>query len=212
MTALKRWLLWSLITFGLIVVFMRLTALRWWTVPADDPYLDASVTPSLRGGDLVLLWRLTPPPLGALVVCPEPKHPERVVIARMFGEDRNRVKVEGTHVFVNERVQPKERDCTDDHFKVTPPGGGEVEQSCSIEVASGVGHERGDIDNAADLPVYETELKIGEVALVSDNRRYPYDSRDFGPVPRDTCKETVFFRLFGAGGFFDASRRFQYVR
>jgi hypothetical protein len=50
------------------------------------------------------------------------------------------------------------------------------------------------------------------VALVSDNRRFPYDSRDYGPVERATCTDTVFFRLIGPGGFFDASRRFQYVR
>jgi len=47
---------------------------------------------------------------------------------------------------------------------------------------------------------------------VSDNRQYPYDSRDFGPVSRETCTEKVFFRLVGAGGFYDSETRNQYIR
>jgi signal peptidase I len=213
MNAFRRWLMWSLISLGAIVGILRATAIRWWKIPAGDPYLDASIAPSLRGGDWVLLWRMTEPTLGALTVCPEPQHPDRVVIGRMFGDERNTVKVDGSHVFVNEKAQATETRCTDDRFKVTPPGGGpEVEQSCSMEVASGLTHMRGDAEATADLAAFEVELKTGQVALVSDNRRFPYDSRDYGAVDRSTCTETIFFRLVGSGGFFDASRRFQYVR
>ena len=213
MRVLGRWLLWALIACGVTVGMLRATALRWWRVPNDDPYLDASITPSLRGGDLILLWRLTPPALGGLALCPEPKHAERMVIGRLMGEERNALRIEGTRVFVNDKVQPTEGTCADDHFKVRPPGGGaEVEQRCSMEVASGLLHQRGEAEATAELPNVELELKTGEVALVSDNRRYPYDSRDYGVVDRATCTETVFFRLVGADGFFDASRRFQYVR
>jgi signal peptidase I len=213
MGALRRWLLWTLISTGVICVFLRVTAIRWWKVPEGDPYLEASIAPSLAAGDWVLLWRMTPPALGALVLCPEPKHPERFVVGRMLGEERNRVKVDGTRVYVNEKLQPSEGNCADDHFKVTPPAGGaEVEVRCSMEVASGIIHPRGEAEATAELPLYEVELHSGEVALVSDNRRYPYDSRDYGPVERTTCTDTVFFRIIGPGGFFDASRRFQYVR
>jgi signal peptidase I len=205
--------MWSLISLGVITIFLRLSAIRWWRIPADDPYLDASITPSLRGGDLVLLWRMTPPSLGSLALCPEPKHPERVVIGRMMGEERNTVKIDGSRVLINERQQSTEGSCADEHFKVTPPtGGAEVEQHCSMEVVSGLTHMRGDAEATAELAAYEVELGTGQVALVSDNRRYPYDSRDYGVVDRSTCTETVFFRLVGAEGFFDASRRFQYVR
>ncbi|HEX5099017.1 MAG TPA: S26 family signal peptidase [Polyangiaceae bacterium] len=213
MSALRRWLMWSLISLGVITIFLRLSAIRWWRIPADDPYLDASITPSLRGGDLVLLWRMTPPSLGSLALCPEPKHPERVVIGRMMGEERNTVKIDGSRVLINERQQSTEGSCADEHFKVTPPtGGAEVEQHCSMEVVSGLTHMRGDAEATAELAAYEVELHTGQVALVSDNRRFPYDSRDYGVVERSTCTETVFFRLVGAEGFFDASRRFQYVR
>jgi hypothetical protein len=213
MRALGRWLVWSFLAFAAIVGFLRATAIRWWRVPADDPYLDASLAPSLRGGDLVLLWRLTPPVLGALTLCPEPKHSDRVVIGRMLGEDRNTVRIEGTHVYVNDKVLSAEGTCADDHFKVVPPqGASEVEQRCTMEVASGVAHPRGEAEATAELPNVELSLQSGEVALVSDNRRFPYDSRDYGPVERASCTDTVFFLLVSAGGFFDASRRFQYVR
>lgn len=213
MRALGRWLLWSFIGLCALFGVLRATAIRAWRVPTGDPYLEASIAPSLRGGDLILLWRFTPPAYGALVLCPEPKHPERAVIGRMIGEERNTVRIEGTHVFVNERQLSSEGACADDHFKVTPPQGGpEVEQRCSLEVANGIIHPRGEAEATADLAKAELELKAGEVALVSDNRRYPYDSRDYGPVDRSTCRETVFFRLVGREGFFDVSRRFQYIR
>jgi signal peptidase I len=213
MRAFGRWALWSLISLGVIIVILRLTAIRWWRVPSNDPYLEASVEPSLHGGDLVLLWRLTPPSLGSLALCPEPKHPERFVVGRLIGEERDTVRVEGTHVFVNDKVLASEGNCADPRFKVTPPqGGSELELGCSMEVASGLAHPRAEADSTADIPAFEVELKTGLVALVSDNRRFPYDSRDYGAVERSTCTDTIFFRLFGAGGFFDASRRFQYVR
>lgn len=213
MRALGRWLLWTLISFGVLAGILRATAIRWWRVPSDDPYLDASIAPSVRGGDLVLLWRLSEPSVGSLVLCPEPKHPERVAIGRMVGEENNHVRVEGSRIFVNEKAFPTEGSCSDDHFTVKPPQGGPpVEERCSVEVASGLTHLRGEAEATADVAPLELDLKAGQVALISDNRRYPYDSRDFGPVDRSTCKETVFFRVVGPGGFFDSSRRFQYIR
>jgi signal peptidase I len=213
MRVLGRWLMWSVIALGVFLGLLRATAIRWWRIPSNDPYLEASVEPSLHGGDWILLWRLTPPVLGALAICPEPKHPERVIIGRLMGEEHDTVRVEGTHVFVNEHVLSKEGACADQRFKVKPPqGGSELELQCSLEVASGLAHPRAEAESTADIPAFELELKPGQVAVISDNRRFPYDSRDYGPVERATCTDTVFFRLFGAGGFFDASRRFQYVR
>jgi hypothetical protein len=52
----------------------------------------------------------------------------------------------------------------------------------------------------------------GLVYLVSDNRQFPYDSRDFGLVERATCKEMVFFRLLSAEGWKDVAHRFSLIR
>lgn len=213
MRVLGRWALWSLLALAVLIGILRATAIRWWQVPSDDPYLEASVAPTLRGGDWVLLWRLTAPALGTLALCPEPKHPERMTVGRLIGERRDRVVVEGSKLTVNERLAPLEGDCIENLFTVVPPqGGAEVELGCSLEVAAGVIHQRGNAPAIAEVPKLEVELGDGEVALVSDNRRFPYDSRDFGNVVRETCQETVFFRLVGAKGFFDTKTRFTYIR
>jgi hypothetical protein len=213
MRSLGRWALWVLISCVVVVLVARATAIRWWRVPEGDPYLEASIAPTLRGGDLVLLWRLTPPALGALVICPEPKHPERLTIGRLVGEERDRVLVEASRVVVDGRAFPTEGDCADSRFKVAAPqNGSEMELHCEIEAAHGTLHERGDAEATADVNKLELTIGEGEAALVSDNRRFPYDSRDYGAVVRETCTETIFFRLVGAKGFFDAATRFKYIR
>lgn len=213
MRVVGRWALWALISVVVVIAVFRAIAVRWWRVPKDDPYLEASIAPTLRGGDLVLLWRLTPPGLGSLVLCPEPKHPERMTIGRMIGEERQNVVVESSRILVNERAFGTEGDCANSRFKVaSPQNGSELEQTCTIEAANGVLHQRGNAESTADVNKLDLTIGEGQVALVSDNRRFPYDSRDYGPVVRETCTETVFFRLVGAKGFFDSATRFQYIR
>jgi signal peptidase I len=213
MRAVGRWALWALVSMLVFTAILRATSIRWWRVPDDDPYLEASIAPTLRGGDLVLLWRLTPPTTGSLVVCPEPKHPERMAIGRMVGDGEQTVVVDGSRLTVNERPAATEGSCADSRFKVTAPhNAAEMELSCSMEVVNGLAHERGNADANAEVSRLELRLDEGEVALVSDNRRFPYDSRDYGPALRETCTETIFFRLFGAAGFFDSATRFRYIR
>jgi signal peptidase I len=55
-------------------------------------------------------------------------------------------------------------------------------------------------------------VKPGQFFLVSDNRQFPLDSRDFGPVDASTCTETIVFRLWGPGGYFNPNRRFDLIR
>ena len=143
MRVFGRWALWTVLALAVLIGILRATAIRWWRVPSDDPYLEASVAPTLRGGDWVLLWRFTPPALGTLALCPEPKHPERMTVGRLMGERRDRVVVEGSKLTVNERLAPLEGDCIENVFTVVPPqGGAEVEPGCSLEVASAVSPAR----------------------------------------------------------------------
>ena len=58
----------------------------------------------------------------------------------------------------------------------------------------------------------ETVVPDEHVYLISDNRGFAYDSRDYGPVPAANCREIIFFRLWGADGFSDVERRFTYIR
>ena len=212
MRALGRFLLWSLVGLVVVIGGLRLTVLRWWRVPDDDPYLEASIAPALKGGDWVLLWRLGPPPLGSLVMCPEPKHPERVVIGRLVGEPGETVKVDSSRLLVKDKAMPREGACANARFSVASPHDGSLhEQHCTTEVIKGLVHEKGEVDPTEALPVYEAEVGADEALLISDNRLFPYDSRDYGPVSREDCPESVFFRLIGKEGFL-GERRFTYIR
>jgi signal peptidase I len=205
---------WVALVIGVVIGLARATAIRWWRVPSDDPYLSASTSPSVRAGDLILLWRLTRPGFGDLVLCPEPKQPGRVVIGRLVGESRDDLEVNGADIVINRKRQTVESICAPRTFSEHDPGTGiEVEQYCSVEDLGGGAHQRGEVLAQGIRPSdVKTTVPEGQVWLVSDNRQYPYDSREFGPVPRETCTETVFFRLVGAGGFFDAKARNQYIR
>src|SRR5258705_10519042 len=82
---------WVLMLVGVLVGAARLVAIRWWQVPADDPILDASIAPTLRGGDWVLLWRVSPPKFGVLTICPDPSDEASIVIRLHVGEADDQV-------------------------------------------------------------------------------------------------------------------------
>ncbi len=214
MRTLLRFALWTAIVAALLIGGLRAVAIRWWRVPTNDPWLEASIEPSLRGGDLIVLWRLTPPRFGDLVMCPEPKAPERVVIGRVMGEARDKVEIDGSGVSVNGHRFITETACSERTVSVKHPSKGElVEQDCHLEKVGGGLHPRAEVSGHRLQPAPVTaNVPDGRVFLVSDNRLFPFDSRDFGPVERSTCKESVVFRLVGRDGFFDVARRFTYIR
>jgi signal peptidase I len=212
MSKLLRYLAWTLLIAGGLIGIARLTVIRWWRVPVGDPYLEASLAPSLRGGDWLILWRGTAPSEGSLVLCPEPKAAGRYTIGRILGEKGDHVKLTNGGVFVNERRFETESGC--DSFTVRDPGTGqETKQSCQREVVGSQTHLRGEPLPTLPKPSdAEVDVPGGQVYLVSDNRQFPWDSRDFGPVERSTCAETVIFRLVSKDGFFDVPNRLTLIR
>jgi len=50
------------------------------------------------------------------------------------------------------------------------------------------------------------------VFLLSDDRSYHDDSRDFGTVRADTCTGRIVFRVIGKGGWADDKRRMSFVQ
>lgn len=209
---LVRFLLWSAVLVGALVALARFTAIRWWRIPERDAFLASSIGPSLRAGDMVLSWRATLPGFGDLVLCPEPGAPGRVVIGRLVGEAGDKVEVAGDQVKVNGRAAESESACPD--FETQDPNTAEpLTQHCDVEVLGGRRHFRGLATGQKVTPAPVTlTVEPGQVFLLSDNRLYPYDSRDFGPVDRSTCTETIFFRLFGRAGLADRPTRLSLVR
>jgi signal peptidase I len=214
MRTILRLLMWTAIIAVVLIGAARSVAIRWWQVPINDPWLQASVEPSLRGGDWILLWRLTQPGFGDLVLCPEPNAPERVVIGRIIGEAGDKISIEGSAVSINGHLFPTERACSPHLVIVNHPRDGQpIEQQCQMEDLSGTLHPRASTAGQTETPQpVEAKVPEGYVFLVSDNRLFPLDSRDFGPIERKNCRESVIFRLWGLNGFYDVSRRFTFIQ
>jgi signal peptidase I len=229
-------LVWTGIVLGTLIAVARVVAIRWWRVPDNDIYLASSLSPTLYPGDLLILWRLTPPKYGDLVVCPEPPEEEaegqgsegasledteragdsaRVVIGRIVAEGNDNLRIKNGDVYVNGKRLDTERACSESRFAgVDPESGNEVTQRCNMEDLGGAVHKRGEISQDGQMPadVDKFELNPGHAYLASDNRLFPYDSRDYGPVEYATCEETVVFRLVSTKGFGDVASRLTLIR
>jgi signal peptidase I len=203
-----RWLIWIGIVLGVVVGIARAVAIRWWRVPSNDPYLEASIAPTLRGGDLIILWRASPPHTGDLVLCPEPKRPDRVVLGRIAAVEGESLEVNGGDAFLNGHRIAVEQACLEDSFTTRDPQTKiPVEQRCDMEQMGARLHSRGNVKETPPEKVTQPTIPEGQVFLLSDNRQFPYDSRDYGLVERATCKETVVFRLVSRAGFKDVANR-----
>lgn len=199
------------IFFGILIGVARATAIRWYKIPTDDPYLQASVAPTLSGGDWILLWRLTKPGFGDLALCAEPKAEYRSVIGRIVGVGHDRVEIRGAELSVNNRRMSNEN-ANEPTFTVTDPvTKQEIEQPMDKEDLVGRLHLRGGVPKGRTRDPVTLTAEPGSAVLVSDNRFLSYDSRDFGLVPLEACKEMVIYRVVGAKGFSDVATRLSWV-
>ena len=211
MAKFLRYLAWAAAILGLIVGVLRYTVIRWWQVPTGDPYLESSINPTLRGGDWVLSWRGSAPKAGDLTVCTEPRT-NRLVIGRIVGVQGEHVKMIRESLIVNEKPADNSSSC--DSFTSRDPSTGlEVKQGCSQEVVANKPHLLGMLgQNTAQPATADVDVPADLAFLASDNRLFPWDSRDFGLVVRSTCSETIVFRLVSKDGFFDVPNRLSLIR
>lgn len=204
-------LAWIVGVVAVIVLVARLTVVRVWTIP-DDNVLDASLAPTLAAGDVVLVLYRGERGFGDLVRCPDPEDGQRWVVGRIFGLQGDNVRIEGGVVSVNGKRYTTTESCADESRTVPHPvSGAPTQVGCARVELAGGWHFRGMVAGITESPE-EHRVGPGRVYLVSDNISFHDDSRDFGAVPAQTCKEKVFFRLWGKEGFGDHRRRFEYVR
>lgn len=215
MEKVYRYVGWTLLVTAALVVLLRTVAIRWWQLPLQsvDAELAASIGPSLQGGDWVLLWRLTQPSKGDLVMCPDPDDPTNVVIGRIAAEGGDLVSMDGQAVLLNGAKPEIEYNCTEQTFSLIDPDTvKQVEIFCDMEDIGDKLHMRGHAGSMNKKGRYEKRVEPGKIFLLSDNRVHPFDSRHFGTLNRDQCKETVFFRLVSNAGFFDQPNRLTFIR
>ncbi|KYF82556.1 signal peptidase I [Sorangium cellulosum] len=212
MRKLLNGLLWILGTLLLLGVVLRALVLDVWTVP-DDPMLGASIAPSLAAGDTVVVLTRGTPGFGELVRCPDPETPGGHIVGRIAGVPGDTVEVDHGSLVVNGHRYDAEVACTEPTLSIVDPAtGNQVQLSCDM-VTMGPGlHLRATGRKPPLERRHRVEVRPDTVFLLSDNRSYHDDSRDFGLQPRAACNQRIVFRLWGAGGWADDQRRFTFVR
>lgn len=199
MRRLLTFLFWLLGIVAIIGVALRATVFDVWRIP-DDRVLDSSLRPTLAAGDLVLLYRGSAPAFANLVRCFDPEDQQRFVVGRVVGLGGDHVKVDGHRVMVNGKRYEETVGCDTPTTVPHPTSGSNVQASCERVQMGGSWHMRAfvtGVSRNADHQVGE-----GRIYLLSDNRSYHDDSRDFGAVPDTTCGDRIVMRLWSSGGLF----------
>jgi signal peptidase I len=212
MQKLQKFLLWTIGIAVVLVVILRFTLFEVWTIP-NDPWLAASIAPTLSGGDTVLVLTRGTPALGDLVRCKDPEKPDKSVVGRIVGMPGDSVEIRGPTLTVNSTNYIASEACEKPTFTVKhPESGHETTFGCSrVEMRSGW-HFRGTATKATTSNDKTAQVGAGRYYLLSDNRDLHDDSRDFGALPQESCKRRIVFRLWGAKGWSDSEHRMTFIR
>lgn len=202
-----------MVFLGVVLVGLRATCLEIWTIPSDDTLFNASIAPTLGAGDVVVLWRRGTPSFGDLVRCADPEAQGRYVIGRILGEPGDHVVADGVSVSLNTKTVPTMVACAPPKVTVADPQtGNPIELFCDIEELGGGSYPRLRPPSAdARAKVTTADVTAGNVFLVSDDRYFHDDSRDFGQIPKSTCEERIVYRFWSQRGWFDQEKRLTYI-
>jgi len=196
---------------AIIGLVLRLTVLEPWVIP-DDPVLDVSMAPSLAAGDTVLLWTKGQRGFGELVRCRDPEDAQRWVVGRIIGLAGDLVEVDGGVARVNGTRYGTSDSCKKSKIELTDGNGNQYTAVCSRVEMAGGWHFRAVVQGESPESPVKSEVGPGRVYLLSDNRTLHDDSRDFGAVEADTCRDLVVYRFWDKSGFFKSEERFSVVR
>jgi signal peptidase I len=203
------WVAAFLLVIGGVV---RALFLEPWVVP-DDPKTGASVAPSLAGGDTILYMFRNKAAFGDLVRCTDPDDAAGYVVGRVVGLAGDTVETNGRELSVNGKRYLGEMACADEKLSVPhPSSGSNVDLWCDQVEIAGHPHLRGTSDKAGIYTPTKTIVGQGMVFLLSDDRSYHDDSRDFGTVRADGCSGRIVFRLWSKDGWGDVKHRMTFVQ
>jgi signal peptidase I len=212
MKKLTNGLLWTLGVIAAIALLLRALLFDVWKVP-DDPILAASVAPTLAGGDVVVLLTSGTPGFGELVRCADPDTPGSYVVGRIAGVGGDVVETEGSLLIRNDTRYVPESACPNPKVTIKHPTTGlDVEIGCDVIAMGGDRHFRGTSPQGPLERKVRTEVRTSTVFILSDNRNFHDDSRDFGVQPVELCKDRILLRLWSKDGWSDEENRLTYVR
>lgn len=204
--------LWTAIALGLIGGLLRALLFVTWTLPGDELLLGASVEPTLRTKDTIVLLTRGKRGFGDLVRCKDPDDPTKFLIGRILGVEGDVIELKGRRVFVNSKVYDIKQACPEGRYWfIHPNTEAEVEMQCGVVEMGGGWHYRGNEKKAVQPTAFKAEVGEGMVFLLSDNIDFHDDSRDYGTLEASSCTEKIVFRLWGEAGFKDADRRMMFI-
>jgi signal peptidase I len=213
MDKLLRLIGWTLVVVVIVGGLARALFVDGWTIPDDNTRFGVSMEPTLTAGDTVLMLSHGTPGFGDLVRCTDPDDANGFVVGRIAGVSGDVVEVSGRELTVNDKRYHSEQACPIPSLKVIhPTSKKEVPISCDEVDMGGRVHYRGYTGKLEIFTPTKANVGAGMVFLLSDDRSYHDDSRDFGMVPLATCKNRIFFRLWGKDGWKDDVRRLSYIR
>jgi signal peptidase I len=211
MEKLIRAILWIAGLLAVLGLIGRLVAFKVWQIPSD-PTLAASIAPTLDAGDTVLVLFRGTPGFGDLVRCTDPEDPTKYIIGRIAGLDHDVVEAEGRSLLVNNQRYENESVCDEQTHQVAhPTTGSMVDLRCDIVKMGGGWHYRGFSATEERPSKVRKEVPGGQLFLISDDRTYHDDSRDYGTVPASSCTERIVFRITGKGGWSDEKARMTFI-
>ena len=211
MRGLGRRLFWVVVVLAVAAGLARLYLVDVWTVP-DDPHLGASVQPTLASGDVVLALTRHTPAFGDLVRCADPEDPAHFVIGRVAALGGDELQIDAFRMVVNGQRFDAERACAQATTTIARPNtGAEVALHCDQVRMGGRLHYRGTAEKRMMGSPTTVRVPPGKVFLLSDDRTYHSDSRDYGILPVESCTERIFFRLWGKDGWSDERRRLSLI-
>lgn len=212
MGKLSRGLFWTVAIGGGALLIGRALFFDVWTFPNDRRFA-ASVAPSLRADDILVLLKQSNPSVGDLVRCTDPDDPAGFVVARVAGRVGDHLEIEGASIRLNGRRNDAEGSCRERQFTLPNPGeGADIEVYCD-KVTMGSGwHYRGfSVKPRFGVEKVTADVRPGMLYLVSDDRDWHDDSRDFGQVPIASCPNKIVFRLWGSAGMRADPLRFEFI-
>lgn len=206
-----KFLLWTGVILGGIVLLGRAFLFEVWTVP-DGSWVAASSAPTLAGGDTVLVLTRGEPSFGDLVRCKDPEK-DGYVVGRIVGTSGDQVELKGRSLRVNGVRYDTSEACAEPRFTIRHPDtGDEMEFQCGRLDIGGGWHFAGISSRYDAGNDHSHRVGQGRFYLLSDNRDVHDDSRDFGTVPVESCQGPIFARLWGIGGWSQAARRLDVIR
>ena len=155
-----------------------------------------SMVPTLVAGDVFVVWTRGLIGQGDIALCANPESPSEMIALRVVGVPGNRISFLQNRMDIDGRVVQHE--FVDPIIYVDNTSGERVEYAVKIaeEYMGGSLFHVAMMDRAGGKDARAIVVPTDHFFVVGDNRNLARDSRNFGPVPIESCIGRAVFLLW----------------